>query len=334
VSVASTTWGTLPTGEPVTRFELASDRIRLGLLTWGATVQSLAVPGAGGAWTDVVLGFDSLAPYVGEHPYLGATVGRYANRIAGARFELDGASYDLVPSDGPHTLHGGRRHFGSQQWEPVDAAPTDDGGRVTLRLVSPDGDQGFPGRVEVTTTFTLAGQRVRQETTATTDAPTVVNVTNHAYVNLHGTPAHPIDDHVLLLPAEHYLPVDATAIPLAGPPAPVAGTAYDFRTPRAIGPRPYDHTWVLAGPIEVTAAGRRLRITTTEPGVQLYTGDFLDGTLVGRGGLPLTRRGGLCLETQHFPDSPHRPDYPSTVLRPGETYHTVTEWELDSAPVH
>lgn len=338
----TTTWGALPDGRPVERVELATPYLRLGVLAWGATVQSLATPDRAGTWGDIVLGFDTLEPYLGDQPFLGATVGRYANRIAGAAFELDGQRYQIPANDGANALHGGPEGFARQLWK---IAAVDESS-ATLRLVSPDGDMGFPGRLEVTTVFSVDGPLIRLETTATTDAATVVNLTNHAYVNLHGAPLPGIADHVLLLDAEHYLPVDATAIPLPGPPAPVADTIYDFRAPKPVGrdldPNDpigagYDHTWVLGAPgasglrrtalVSDPCTGRSLAVRTTEPGVQFYTGNSLDGSLTGRGGV-LGHRSGLCLETQAFPDSPHRPDYPSTVLRPGERFHSVTEWTV------
>lgn len=340
--MSTTTWGTLPDGRPVERVELVSADLRLGVLTWGATVQSLQTPDRAGAWGDVVLGFDTLDPYLGEQPFLGATVGRFANRIAGAAFELDGQRYEIPANDGANVLHGGPEGFSRKLWELVEA----DDVSATLRLVSPDGDMGFPGRLEVTTVFSVDGPIVLQETTATTDADTVVNLTNHAYFNLHGRPDPGIADHVLLLDAEHYLPVDATAIPLPGPPAQVADTIFDFRAPKPVGRdldpddpvgAGYDHTFVLNAPghsglrrtalVSDPCTGRSLAVRTTQPGVQLYSGNFLDGSLTGRGGV-LAHRSGLCLETQAFPDSPHRPDYPSTVLRPGETFHSVTEWTV------
>ncbi|MCL2541834.1 MAG: galactose mutarotase [Nocardioidaceae bacterium] len=328
MTITRTAWGTLPSGEQVDRLELSTDAVRLGVLTWGATVQSLAVPGPRG-WddpVDVVLGFDRLEPYLGDQPYLGATVGRYANRIAGGAFDLDGTTHRLPLNDGANTLHGGPGGFAHRGWR-LDGY---DDESVTLSLVSADGDMGFPGRVEITTVFRVAGAVVTHETTATTDAPTVLNITNHAYFNLHGTP-RPVDDHVLTVPAGCYLPVDDGCIPLAGPPTCVADTPFDFRRPRPIGASAYDHTLVLAeGPITLSAGGRTLTVTTSEPGVQLYTGDHLDGSLRDRAGAPIGPRGGVCLETQHFPDSPNRPDYPSTVLRPGETFRSVTEWRVEA----
>lgn len=341
----TTVFGSLPDGRAVERVELATPDLRLGVLTFGASVQSLVTRDRDGVLGDVVLGFDELAPYLGRQPSLGATVGRYANRIAGAAFELGGRRFDIPANDGANALHGGPDGFSRRVWELVFAG----GGTAAMRLVSPAGDMGFPGRLEVTAVFSVDGPVVRLETTATTDAPTVVNLTNHAYFNLHGRPDPGIADHLLTIAADHYLAVDGEAIPLPGPPAPVAGTVYDFRTPQPVGrhlhasdPRGagFDHTFVLGAPddsglrqaalLSDPCSGRTLRVRTCEPGVQFYSGNSLDGSLTGRGGV-LGHRSALCLETQHFPNAPNRPDYPTTVLRPGETFHSVTEWTLGAA---
>ena len=336
MSVIRTPWGLLPDGRGVERVEIGSDVVRLGVLTWGATVQSLHTRDRAGRERDVVLGFADLAGYLGDHPWLGSTIGRFANRIAHGRFSLDGRTHQVPVNDPPHALHGGPAGWSHQLWQVVATDDRPDGGSVELALLSPDGEMGFPGEVRVTTRFSVEGGVVRQESHATTSAATVLNMTNHAYFNLHGDPARTIEDHVLRIDAEHYLPVDETAIPLPGKPAAVAGTPYDFRSSTAVGTG-YDHTWVLAGAGMRTAAvahspatGVRLTVRTTEPGVQLYTGNFLDGSLIGKGGTPIARHGALCLETQHFPDSPNRPDYPSTVLRPAEQFSTITEWAFDT----
>ena len=351
MTLTRTPWGTAPDGTTVERVELASDTIRLAVLTWGATVQSLVAPDRDGAPSDVVLGFDALEGYTGQNPFFGATVGRFGNRIAGARFELDGVAHDLPANDGPNTLHSGPHGFHTRVWELVDAQETPDGGYAELRLVSPDGDQGFPGALDVRTRYTVAGGVVALRTTAVTGAPTVVNLTNHAYFNLHG-PDRGIGDHLVEVPADAFVAVDDTAIPLPGAPADVSGTPFDLRDAVAIGDRlalrheqleavgGIDHTFVLGAPggdgphtaavVVDPCSGRRLTVRTTQPGVQVYTGNHLDGTLLGKGGVPAAHRTGLCLETQHFPDSPHRPDYPTTVLRPGEVYSTLTEWHLDT----
>ncbi|UDY24952.1 aldose epimerase family protein [Nocardioides sp. Kera G14] len=316
----------------MTRLQLSTDELRLGLLSHGATVQSLECPDRDGTWADVMLGFDDPSDYEDDHPFLGATVGRYANRIAAGRFTLDGVRHQVPVNDGPNALHGGPEHFGRREWEVLEHTATS----ATLRLVSDDGDMGFPGRLEVTTTWSVEGAVVREHLAAVTDAPTVVNLTNHAYVNLHGDARRTIADHVITIPADEWIPVDDTAIPLADSPVPVAGS-YDLRDGVVIGDDiEFDHTWVLGIPGELKTAaivddpcsGRRLTVRTTEPGVQFYSGNVLDGSFLGKAGAPLVKRAGLCLETQHFPDSPNRPDFPSTVLRPGERFESVTEWEL------
>lgn len=317
-------------GDGAELITLASSDLTLSVLTHGATVQSLRLNDG----TDVVLGYDDLAGYLADTSFHGATVGRFANRIAGGTFEIDGASYTVPANDGHHALHGGPDGFGTRDWTCTGCG--DDW--VELALVSPDGDMGFPGRLEVTVRFEVARDVVTLTTTATTDAPTVVNLTNHAYFNLHGTTARTVADHVVTIAADAYLPVDDTAIPLPHAPQPVRGP-FDLRTATALGDEfRYDHTFVLDPEPElhpaavVEAAGRRLTVRTTEPGVQLYSGNFLTGQ-PGKVGEPMRRRTGLCLETQHFPDSPNRPDFPSTVLRPGEPFRSVTEWRLESVTV-
>lgn len=334
-----TPWGTAPDGRPVEHVELTSDHAQVALITWGAAVQSLTCRDRHDNTADIVLGFEDLSGYTDpEQPFLGATVGRFANRIAGGRFRLEGREYALPQNDGHHTLHGGPLGFWARPWTLTEVAETPEGGAAEMALVSPDGDMGFPGRLEITTRYSLVGAVLEQTTSARTDAATVVNVTNHTYFNLHGTPSLPASDHLLTVPAARYVPVDAAAIPLPGPPAPVVGTAFDLRHPApAVG---IDHTWVIDGePDESglrTAAvlsdpcsGRRVTVRTTEPGVHCYSGNFLDGTLVGKDGARLIHHGGVCLETQHFPDSPNRTDYPGVVLRPGEVFRTVTRWQMD-----
>jgi aldose 1-epimerase len=262
---------------------------------------------------NVVLGFDELGGYTSDAyaasmPYYGAIIGRYGNRIAGARFTLDGRTYSLPANNGPNSLHGGDLGFHVRVWhaEPVP-------GGVRLTRTSPDGECGYPGSLDVAVTYTLdSGDRLRIAYEATTDAPTVLNLTNHAYWNLAG--GGTIDAHELRIAASRYTPVDAALIP-TGELADVAGTPLDFRSPRPIGSYPYDHNWVLDGDVWLRdpASGRTLTISTTEPGVQFYAGGMLEKP-----------RTGLALETQHFPDSPNHPDFPSTVLRPGDTFTSTT----------
>ncbi|GAA3701982.1 galactose mutarotase [Nonomuraea antimicrobica] len=307
-------FGTLPSGRQVERVELSSGRLRAEVLTYGAIVRTLEVSGV-----DVVLGLDTLDDYRTRSRYFGAVVGRYGNRIAHARFTLDGAEYHLPANDGTHSLHGGTEGFDARVW--TIAART--GSSVTLTLVSPDGDQGYPGTLTASVTYTLEGDALRVDYAAETDAPTVVNLTNHAYFNLKGE--GDVLDHVLRMEAGHYLPVDAGKIP-TGELAPVKGTPFDFTEPHAVGERldgGYDHCFVLDGGVEVTAGGLTMQVTTTEPGVQFYSGSMLDGAAT-----PYGPFAGLCLETQHYPDSPNRPHFPSTVLRPGERRTSTTTYRF------
>jgi aldose 1-epimerase len=303
------------------------------------------VPDRDGRPANVVLGFDRLQGYL-DHPdpYFGALIGRYGNRIAEGSFTLDGAEHRLPVNNGANSLHGGETGFDRRLWT---ATPFDSG--LELRLVSPDGDQGYPGTLNVTVRYTLTVENaLRIDYLATTDAPTVVNLTNHSYFNLAGEGTGDVYDHLLQLDASQFTPVDAGLIP-TGEIAPVAGTPLDFREPVAVGERiraghaqlehagGYDHNWVLDRPAEgLTRAarvsepttGRVLTVHTTEPGVQFYSGNFLDGTMRGTGGRLYRQGDGLALETQHFPDSPNQPAFPSTVLRPGETYRSTTVYEF------
>ncbi|ANP54806.1 aldose 1-epimerase [Streptomyces griseochromogenes] len=312
-------FGTLPDGTPVHRWTLKRAGVRVRVLSYGGIVQSVEVPDREGRTADVVLGFPGLDGYL-EHPepYLGALVGRYANRIAGGRFPLDGRTYALTRNSEPNSLHGGERGFDKRVWE---VEPVEHGVRLTR--VSPHGEEGFPGRLEVTAVYTLeesGALRISYE--AVTDAPTVVNLTHHAYWNLRG--AGHADGHELRLAASRYTPVDADLIP-TGALADVTGSRFDFRTADEVGSG-YDHNFVLdkgvtAAPQEVAelhdpASGRTLTVSTTEPGLQLYTADHLSA--------PFAPGDGIALETQHFPDSPNRPEFPSTVLRPGEVFGSET----------
>ena len=328
-------------GQPVPRYILQNTGgVRAVLMPYGATLLSLTVPAATGP-VELTLGFDTFEEYLTRSPYFGCTVGRFANRIANGRFTLLGRSYMLARNEnGRHHLHGGLRGFDKQLWA---SEPFERPGQRGVRFsrVSPDGEEGYPGRLSVAVTFTLTDDHVLEcRYEAETDQPTPLNLTNHTYWNLAGSGT--ILDHELRLAAEAYLPVDETLIPV-GPPAPVAGTPMDFRTFHRIGerihqvPGGYDHCYVLRSspsPEPVLAAelrdpvsGRTLQIETTEPGLQFYSGNFLDN-LPGRGGTIYPRHGGLCLETQHFPDSPNRPDFPSCILRPGERFVSVTRHRL------
>ncbi|MBF8188930.1 galactose mutarotase [Nonomuraea sp. K274] len=307
-------FGTLPSGERVERVELSSGRLRVEVLTYGAIVRSLEVSGV-----NVVLGLDTLEDYLTRSRYFGAVVGRYGNRIAGARFTLDGVEHRLPANNGPNSLHGGTDGFDRRVW--TIAARTDTS--VTLTLTSPDGDQGYPGTLSASVTYTAEDDALRLDYAAETDAPTVVNLTNHSYFNLKG--GGDVLDHVIRLDAGHYLPVDEDKIP-TGEAAPVKGTPFDFTEPHAVGERyegAYDHCFILDGDMSVTAGGLTMEVTTTEPGVQFYTGSMLDGAET-----PYGPFAGLCLETQHFPDSPNQPRFPSTVLRPGERRTSTTTYRF------
>ncbi|TMR10397.1 galactose mutarotase [Nonomuraea turkmeniaca] len=309
-------FGTLPSGEQVEQVELSSGRLRAEVLTLGAIVRSLEVSGR-----NVVLGLDSVEDYLIRSRYFGAVVGRYGNRIAYGRFTLDGVDHQLPINNGVNSLHGGIEGFDRKVWTIQDR--TDDS--VTLGLISPDGEQGYPGTLTAQVTYALADDTLRIDYTMGTDAPTVVNLTNHSYFNLAGS--GDVRDHVLRIEAEHYLPVDEHKIP-TGELAPVKGTPFDFTEPHAVAERydgAYDHCFVLNGGMQVTAAGLTMEVTTTEPGVQFYTGSMLDGVTT-----PYGPFAGLCLETQHYPDSPNQPHFPSTVLRPGERRTSTTSYKFTS----
>lgn len=338
-------FGTLPDGRPVERLWLhGANGVAAAILTYGATVQALHVPDRDGTVADVVLGHDTLEPYVAGRRFFGATAGRYANRIRGGTFPLDGATFRIPANDGPNALHGGPGGFDRKLWtvEAVDDGPEP---FVTLGLVSPDGEEGFPGTLTVRLTCRLTAEPALVFAfTAVTDKPTMINLTHHGYFNLAGA-GHDVLDHVLTVAAESYLPVDDTAIPL-GPPEPVAGTPFDFRSPTPIGQRireaheqlrrgrGYDHNFCLDGgrtrePRPVArlvhpGSGRVMEVLTDQPGLQFYSGNFLDGAAPGKGGRLYRQSDGLCLEAQIWPDTPNRPEYPTARLDPGTVYHHTT----------
>ncbi len=340
-----TPFGTLPGGQPAHLYTLENGLgMRACISDYGGTLTQLWVPDAEGRLGNVVLGFGSVEGYTSAafraaHPYIGALIGRYGNRIAHGRFSLDGKAFALPTNNNGHTLHGGPEGFDQRLWQ---AEPQDgpEGSQLVLRLQSPEGDQGFPGRLDVTVTYTLLANEntLRIDYQAKTDAPTVINLTHHAYFNLALGQADDVLGHRLQLQADRYTEVDATLIP-TGRLLPVAGTAFDFRQPKAIGadlarvPGGYDHNLVLhaepgtpAAVLSEAGTGRVLRIYTDKPGLQLYSGNFLDASLEGLGGIAYVRHAGLCLETQHFPDAPNHPAWPTTALRPGERYTTATTW--------
>ncbi|MHB1060025.1 MAG: aldose epimerase family protein [Rhodanobacter sp.] len=342
-------FGRLADGTPVDLYRLsAGSAASVGILTYGGIVQAINMPDRDGRLANVALGFATLDGYLGNSAYIGAIVGRYANRIAGARFALDGVSYDLAANDGANALHGGIQGFDNRVWQASEAS----GAWLRLAYVSPDGEEGYPGTLAVGVTYTLtSGNTLRIDYEATTDRPTVVNLTNHSYFNLAGEGAGSILDHELMLNAVRYMPVDAASIP-TGEIAEVRGGAMDFTAPTPIGARirnggerlartrGYDHSWVLDKPapgalslaarLRDPASGRVLEVQTTEPGIQFYSGNFLDGSLIGASGRAYRQSDGLCLETQNHPDSPNRPDFPSTVLRPGAVWRSTTVYAFST----
>jgi aldose 1-epimerase len=344
--IATDAFGTLPDGRPVDRYRLTgATGMEVEVLTYGGIVRAIRVPDRDGVLADVALGFADLADYVERNPYFGCITGRYANRIAGGRFSLDGVEHRLATNQTPNHLHGGAVGFDKRLWAAA-ALDCEDRPGVRLRYTSPDGEEGYPGTLSVEVEYRVEPDgALRIEHRARTDAPTVVNLTNHTLFNLAGEGSGTVYDHVATIHADRFLPVDATSIPL-GELAPVGGTPMDFREPAVIGARldadfdqlapgrGYDHTFVLGeapspGPrpgarVTEPGSGRTLEVLTTEPGVQFYVGNHLDGTLRGPSGRPYPRGAGFALETQHFPDSPNRPAFPSTVLRPGERYATTT----------
>ena len=338
-------WGTTPDGKSVSLFTLRnSNGMEARITNYGGIVVSLLVPDKDGKLGDVVLGYDSLADYVRSNPYFGCIAGRYANRIAKGLFTLNGVQYHLAVNNGPNHLHGGLKGFDKVVWD-AEPAESPDGPSLKLTYLSKDGEEGYPGDLSVTVIYTLTDENeLRINYKATTDKPTIVNLTNHSYFNLAGAGKGNILDQLLMINADKFTPIDTTFIP-TGELRDVAGTPMDFRKPTAIGARindddpqlkaglGYDHNWVInrTGPGLVLAAravdpvsGRVLEVRTTEPGIQFYSGNFLDGSNMGKGGNVYNYRDGFCLETQHFPDSPNKPEFPPVVLNPGETYSSET----------
>ncbi len=331
------------------RYTLAAERISVGILTYGGIIDRLETPDARGVRANVVLGYADIADYArGNRPYFGALIGRYANRIARGRFTLDGHTYALALNDGPNTLHGGARGFDKVVWSVEAASPS----HIDLRYVSADGEDGYPGALDARVTYALDGDDgLRIVYTATADAPTVVNLTNHSYFNLAGEGSGDVLGHAVRIAASHFTPIDAGGIP-TGEIAPVGGTPFDFRTPLPIGARireghpqlvcgrGYDHNWVLdrdaaerlahAATVVDPVGGRCLDVFTTEPGLQFYSGNFLDATEVGSSGRIYRQSAGFALETQHFPDAPNHPSFPSTVLAPGQRFESQTVFRFSA----
>jgi aldose 1-epimerase len=352
--LTSEPFGSLPSGEPVSLYRFRNNKgVEVAITSFGGRIVSIIVPDRQGRTVDIALGFENVDGYLAKNPYFGALVGRYANRIANARFRLDGHEYSLDANDPPNTLHGGKRGFDSVLWK-AEQIEGHDGPILQLRHESPDGDEGFPGALDVEVRYSLSdSNELRIEFSATTDKKTVLNLTNHSYFQLAGHSAGSVLDHVVTINADHFTPVDRNLIP-TGELRSVAGTPFDFLQPKRIGEQidasdeqlklaiGYDHNFVLnkngnsSGPTFAAravdpASGRMLEVFTTQPGVQFYTGNHLHGNVKGKGTV-YNFRTGFCLETQHFPDSPNHPEFPSTELVPGDTWKSVTIFRFSVSP--
>jgi len=348
-NVKMTSFGKTADGKAIDLYTLTNaSGVQTAITNYGAIVVSVKVPDRQGKLADVVLGFDALKGYLAKHPYFGAIVGRYGNRIANGKFTLDGKQYTLAQNDGQQHLHGGVRGFDKAVWNVLSVSSTKEPSLV-LQYVSKDGEEGYPGNLTVTVTYTLTdANELKIDYLATTDKPTVLNPTNHTYFNLAGAGVGDILGHQVTIAADRFTPVGKTLIP-TGALRPVADTPFDFTKPTVIGARinqdneqlkfgrGYDHNWVLnknddaltlAAKVVEPTSGRVLEVFTTQPGLQFYTGNFLDGSDVGKGGKSYKHRYGFTLETQHFPDSPNQPNFPSTVLKPGEECRSTTMYKF------
>jgi len=344
-------FGVAPSGQPIYLYTLRNSQgVQAAITNYGGRIVSLKTPDRKGKFDDIVLGFDSLQEYLHDNPFFGALVGRYANRIANGQFTLDGVKYELARNNGPNTLHGGLKGFDKKIWS-AQAAEDKDGPELVLHYFSKDGEEGFPGDLNVTVTYTLTeNNELRIDYQATTDKDTVLNLTNHSYFNLSGHAGGRILEDVAMINADKFLPTDQNLIP-TGEIRSVAGTPFDFRKPTAIGARiddkdpqleaakGYDQTFVLnrigAGPsfaarVMDPHSGRVLEVLTTQPGVQFYTANHMQGPVRGKGGAVYGFRSAFCLETQHFPDSPNKPNFPSTELKPGERFHSITIFKFST----
>jgi len=343
-------FGKLPNGTPIELYTLTGAKgMQAGIMTYGGVVVSLTAPDRTGRFADVVLGMDDLAGYLTPPPYFGAIIGRYGNRIGHAQFSLDGHVYHLPVNDGANTLHGGIKGFDKHVWKATPSSGAEPS--LELAYTSKDGEEGFPGNLSVKVVYTVtAMNELKIDYTATTDKNTVLNLTNHSYFNLAGPDAGDVLGHEVMIAADRFTPVDSGLIP-TGELRPVKGTPFDFTKSTAIGARigqndeqlkfgrGYDHNWVLnkgangltkAAEVHEPKTGRVLQVWTTEPALQFYTGNFLDGTIKGKGGKPYPLRSAFCMETQHYPDSPNKPSFPTTELKPGTTYHTTTSYRFSA----
>jgi len=345
--VEKAAFGKTPDGVEIESYTLYNTQgASAKIITYGASLAELHVPDKNGKMGDVVLGFDNLEGYLGPHPHFGGTIGRYANRIAKGKFTLDGKEYQLAINNAPNSLHGGPTGFDRRVWKGK-ALEEKNGAAVRFTYASKDGEENFPGNLTASVTYTLTNKNeLKLEYTAETDKDTVVNLTNHSYFNLSGTDTGDVLKYILYIDADKYTPVDSTLIP-TGEIANVANTTLDFLKPAAIGARigelkeigGYDHNFVLngkagtmriAGRVIEPTSGRQMEIWTTEPGVQFYTAIHLDGSITGKGGVAYQKYGAICLETQHYPDSPNRPNFPSTVLKPGTKFHSETIYKFSA----
>lgn len=343
IMIQEESFGTLDDGREVSLFTLTnSNEMEVKITNYGGIITAIRTPDANGSLDNVVLGFESLDKYLEGTPYFGAIIGRYGNRIAEGKFSIDGTEYELATNDGNNHLHGGEVGFDKVLWD----AEMQDDNSLKLTYLSEDGEEGYPGNLEVAVVYSLTNENeLKIEYEATTDKATPVNLTNHSYFNLSGQPDSTILDHELMLNADQYTPVNGELIP-TGKLADVEGTPFDFRNLHGIGARidqvkgGYDHNWVLnrssddslfhAATLHHSKSGREMKVFTEEPGIQFYSGNFLDGSLKGPGGTPFVQHAALCLETQHFPNSPNEPDFPSTILEPGETYETTTIYQFST----
>lgn len=336
MTTASTSFGTTPDGQAVELFTLTNaNGLKAKITNYGAILVSLETPDKDGQLVDITLGYDTLDDYVKDECYFGCTVGRFANRIRQGKFTLDGKEYTLAGNDEGHHLHGGDVGFSKRVWKVEPVEPD----AVKFFYSSPDGEEHYPGALDVTVVYTLSDENeLKIDYTATADAPTIVNLTNHTYWNLRGPAAGNILDHLVTIEADEYTEVNEELVP-NGEIVPTAGTALDFSSPHTVGERiaqiegGYDHNYVARGPagqlrpmakVVDPTRGRVMEIAATNPGIQFYTGNFLDGTITGKDGLAYRQHAALCLETQHYPDSPNHDNFPSVVLRPGETYRQTT----------